>query len=118
MARSTRRKTAPKGLAPAAAFRNFTATARKALAAGIDNTRRLALGTAAEARKAALAQAGMARNRTLEAVTHLEKVFEQRVSRAITRLGVPSSRDVRALSRQVAELQASVERLKRSRARA
>lgn len=78
----------------------------------------LVLGKAAEAKEAAVARAETARTRTVEAVTGLEKIFEQRVSRAIARLGVPSASDVRALSRQVAELQASVERLKRSRARA
>jgi polyhydroxyalkanoate synthesis regulator phasin len=60
----------------------------------------------------------MARARTVEAVTHLERVFERRVSRAISKLGVPTSGDVRALSRQVAQLQASVEKLHRARARA
>ena len=59
-----------------------------------------------------------ARTRTVDAVTHLERVFEQRVSKAISKLGVPTTKDVKALSRQVAQLQASVERLSRSRARA
>jgi poly(hydroxyalkanoate) granule-associated protein len=73
---------------------------------------------AATARKAIEARVVEARSKTLGTVTHLEKVFEQRVARAMGRLGVPSARDVRALSRQVAQLQASVERLKRARARA
>jgi len=51
-------------------------------------------------------------------VTHLEKVFEARVGAAMGRLGVPSARDVRALSRQVAQLQQSVDQLRRARARA
>ena len=94
-----------KGARPlaAAAFVNITRTARKALAARIDDARHLALGAASGAR---------------EAATRLEKVFEERVSRAVSSLGIPTSDDVRALSHQVAELQASVERLKRSRARA
>ena len=49
-------------------------------------------------------------------VTQLEKMFEQRVSKAIGRLGVPSAKEVRALSRQVSELKASVEKLRRARA--
>jgi poly(hydroxyalkanoate) granule-associated protein len=108
MARTSPRKAkAAKRAAPAAALRNLTLAARKALVAGIDTTRKLALARADEAR-----------TRTAGAVSHLEKVFEARVGAAINRLGVPSARDVRALSRQVAELQASVERLKRTRARA
>jgi poly(hydroxyalkanoate) granule-associated protein len=80
--------------------------------------RGIVLGKAVAAKDAALAGAETAKTRTLETVTSLEKIFEQRVSRAIARLGVPTASDVRALSRQVAELQASVERLKRARARA
>lgn len=119
MARTPRRaKRAVRTVTPAAAFRNLTNSARKALDAGIEGARRLALDKAGEARAAALATAEEARSRTVEAVTHLEKVFEQRVSRAMSRLGVPTARDVRTLSRRVAELQASVERLKRARARA
>jgi poly(hydroxyalkanoate) granule-associated protein len=80
--------------------------------------RKLAIAKVREARKAVVAGAGEARNRTAGAVSKLEHVFEQRVSRAVSRLGVPTSRDVRALSRQVAELQQSVNQLRRSRARA
>ena len=119
MARTTTRKAkAAKRAAPAATLRKFTLAARKALVARIDSTRKLAVANALAARKAALARAGEARSRTVEAVTHLERVFEARVGAAVARLGVPSARDVRALSRQVAELQASVERLKRTRAKA
>jgi poly(hydroxyalkanoate) granule-associated protein len=119
MTRTTRKaKVAAKPAAPAAAFRKFTASARKALEAGLVGTRELAVGKAVQARKAALAQAGAARTKTLDAVTRLERVFEQRVSSAIAKLGVPTSRDVRALSHQIARLQASVEQLKRARSRA
>ncbi|MBK6982694.1 MAG: phasin family protein [Betaproteobacteria bacterium] len=69
-------------------------------------------------RKAAFATAEDARAKTVEAVSHLEKVFEQRVSRTISKLGVPTVRDVRALSRQVTQLQASVDKLHRARVRA
>jgi len=110
--RSNTRKTKP------ATLRGITDTARKAIVDGFDATRAIVLGKAAEAREAAIAGATTARTRTLGAVTSLEKIFEQRVSSAISRLGVPTANDVRALSRQVAQLQASVERLKRSRARA
>lgn len=71
-----------------------------------------------KAREAALTRTEEARAKTMDAVSQLEKLFEQRVARAMARLGVPTRRDVRALARKVAELQASVESLKRSRARA
>ena len=87
--------------------------------------RKLAVAKAKEAR-AAVNQAGRtvsakaeeARSRTMDAVSQLEKVFENRVHSAISKLGVPTARDVRALSRQVAQLQQSVDQLRRARARA
>ena len=119
MARTTRKtKPASEATTPAARLRGLTNSARKAIANGLDATRGIVLGKAAEARVAVTAGAETARSRTMDAVTSLEKIFEQRVSSAIARLGVPTANDVRALSRQVAQLQASVERLKRSRARA
>ena len=71
-----------------------------------------------EARESVTARADAARVRTLDAVSQLEKVFGNRVQNAISKLGVPTARDVRALSRQVAQLQQSVDQLRRSRARA
>jgi hypothetical protein len=119
MARTpTRKAKAARRAAPAATLRKFTLAARKTLVAGIGNTRKLVLANAERARQAAIETAGEARTRTTEALTHLERVFETRVRAAVARLGVPSARDVRALARQVAELQASVERLKRTRAKA
>ena len=70
------------------------------------------------ARDTVTARADEARTRTMDAVSQLEKVFENRVQNAISKLGVPTARDVRALSRQVAQLQQSVDQLRRSRARA
>ena len=72
----------------------------------------------ADVREAVTARADAARSRTLDAVSQLEKVFQNRVQNAISKLGVPTARDVRALSRQVAQLQQSVDQLRRSRARA
>ena len=87
--------------------------------------RKLAVAKAKEARAAVMearetvtARADAARVRTMDAVSHLEKVFENRVQSAISKLGVPTARDVRALSRQVAQLQQSVDQLRRARARA
>jgi poly(hydroxyalkanoate) granule-associated protein len=59
-----------------------------------------------------------ARTKAMGTVNQLERAFEIRVTRAMSRLGVPSSREVRALAREVATLRASVQRLARSRARA
>jgi|GEM_PF-3035174 len=147
MARTTRtprsRKAPAPAVTPAKAVRTIRASAQKALEAGVQaatgvresavgaldalvkqgaaleaRSRRVALARAEQAREAACARAEEARTRTVEAVSHLEKVFESRVSKAISKLGVPTARDVRALSRQVAQLQASVEKLHRARARA
>jgi poly(hydroxyalkanoate) granule-associated protein len=71
-----------------------------------------------EARETVAARADAARSRTMDAVSQLEKAFENRVQSAISKLGVPTARDVRALSRQVAQLQQSVDQLRRARARA
>jgi poly(hydroxyalkanoate) granule-associated protein len=123
-ARATR-ATPLKNLKPAAAFAKARSTARKAFdtlvkqgAAFGAASKEAAIDRAGAARDAAVARAEEARARTVEVVSHLEKVFEQRVSRAISKLGVPTSKDVRELSRQVAQLQASVDRLGRSRSRA
>lgn len=94
------------------------AASRNAALERMHKARRAALARANSARRAALSRAEEARTRTAEAMSQLEKVFEQRVSRTISKLGVPTTRDVRALTRQVAQLQANVERLRRSRARA
>lgn len=147
MARTPRtprsRKAPAPAVTPAKAVRTIRASVQKALEAGVQaatgvresaagafdalvkqgaaleaRSRRAALARAEKAREAACARAEEARTRTVEAVSHLEKVFESRVSKAISKLGVPTARDVRALSRQVAQLQASVEKLHRARARA
>lgn len=81
-------------------------------------SQKLVIAKAREARKAVTASADEARTRTVDAVSHLEKVLEGRVSKVISKLGVPTSRDVRALSRQVSQLQLSVDQLRRSRSRA
>ncbi len=49
---------------------------------------------AESARDVAVARVEQARARTVAAVGSLEKVFEQRVSRAIAKLGVPTTKDV------------------------
>jgi len=147
MARTTRttrsRKSRTAAVTPARAARTIRNSAQKALEAGVQaasgvrqsavgafdalvkqgaaleaRSRRAAIAKAEKARKSAFARAEEARVKTVEAVSHLEKVFEQRVSNAISRLGVPTVRDVKALSRQVTQLQASVDQLHRARSRA
>ena len=78
---------------------------------------RRARAAVTEVREAVASRADAARARTLDADSQLEKVFENRVRNAISKLGVPTARDVRALSRQVAQLQQSVDQLRRARAR-
>jgi len=94
------------------------AASRKVAAQRFQQARKIALAQVRKTRKAAVEQANSAKAITVEAVSHLEKVFEQRVSKAISKLGVPTTKDVRALSRQVTQLQASVDGLRRARARA
>ena len=127
MARKTRtvRKTR---VTPATAMQKASASVRKTLAsiaqqgaafqAASSERATAAVEAAGNARDAAVARVEEARARTVAAVTSLEKVFERRVSRAIAKLGVPTTKDVKALSRQVAQLQAKVDRMSRSRARA
>lgn len=79
---------------------------------------KLALATTREARETVMAKADEARSAATGAVTKFERVFEDRVTRVVSKLGIPTARDVRALSRQVAGLQQSVDQLRRVRARA
>lgn len=70
------------------------------------------------AQRAIATRLGEARGTAQDALGSVERVFEQRVSRAMRTLGVPSSREVKALSQEVARLQQAVEQLRRRRARA
>jgi poly(hydroxyalkanoate) granule-associated protein len=126
MARTKRTtKRAPKALTPVQRFERIRTSAIGAVGAILKQgaalqlkSRKLAIAKANEARHAVATRADEARSMTVDAVSHLEEVFERRVSTAISKLGVPTSRDVRALSRQVTQLQQSVDSLRRSRARA
>ena len=51
------------------------------------------------------------KNRAAEAFDKLERVFQDRVARALNRLGVPTNDDVRELSRRVETLNASIQDL-------
>ena len=94
----------------------MTRTKRNTQVKALMKLKNTAFSKVEAARDAAVARVGEARDQTVRVVTQLEKVFEQRVQKAISRLGVPSSAEVRALSRQVAELKANVAKLRRARA--
>jgi poly(hydroxyalkanoate) granule-associated protein len=84
----------------------------------VERIRAVAAAQARQARAALDEGAALVRRRAALAIDRFERVFEDRVGRAIGTLGMPTARDVRALSRQVAQLQKSVEQLRRTRARA
>ncbi len=50
-----------------------------------------------------------------DALNNLEKIFQTRVHRALTQLGVPSAEEVAALSRRVDALNTGIDKLSRSR---
>jgi poly(hydroxyalkanoate) granule-associated protein len=78
----------------------------------------LAMAGVEDARDTAAIRVGEARAKAIDTVNQLERAFETRMTRAMSRLGVPTAREVRALAREVATLKASVQRLSRTRARA
>jgi len=55
------------------------------------------------------------RGQATNALNDLEKIFQTRVHRALTQLGVPSAEEIAALSKRVETLNASVERLAHAR---
>jgi poly(hydroxyalkanoate) granule-associated protein len=125
MARTTTKRTTRAARKPRASIDRLKSVAlaqAKVLAksgAALQNEgRTLAVAKARQARNAIVSGAEQARARATEAVTRFERIFEDRVGRVISKMGVPTTRDVRALSRQVAHLQQSVDQLRRSRARA
>ena len=68
--------------------------------------------------KAANDIGGKAQSTATETWDKLEQVFEDRVARALNRLGVPTQRDVQSLAKRVEELTASVNSLSGKPARA
>lgn len=62
----------------------------------------------ARAKKVAVKQAELVSDKTTQAIDKLEQVFQDRVSRSLNRLGVPTTDDVKALTRRVEELTRSV----------
>ena len=74
-------------------------------------TRKLTAGKADEARGAVEAAVGQVKERSQETWDKLERVFENRVSRALNRLGVPGSTELKGLTARVEELAREVHKL-------
>ena len=68
------------------------------------------------AKKVAVKQAGIVGDKTTQAIDKLEQVFQDRVSRSLNRLGVPTTEDVRGLTRRVEELTKNVQALAATKA--
>lgn len=75
------------------------------------STRQLATGKVDAVRDAVEDRVGVVRERAVDTWDRLEKVFEDRVQRALNRLGVPSSDDLADLSKRVNELNAELRKL-------
>ena len=74
-------------------------------------TRKLTSGKAEEARGAVEAAVGQVKERSQETWDKLEKVFENRVARALGHLGVPGSAELKTLTHRVEELAREVHKL-------
>ena len=94
----------------------MTRTKRNTNARTFQNLKNAAIAKMQAAGATAIERAGEARAKTAAVLTQLEKAFRQRVSKAVARMGVPTAKEVRALARQVAELEARVAKLRRARA--
>lgn len=66
-------------------------------------------------RKTASKQVDEVTKKAAGAWDKLEQVFEDRVAKSLNRLGVPTHKEVRDLSKQVAELNANVKQLLKTR---
>lgn len=65
-------------------------------------------------RKAAEDKVEAAKNKTTDTWDKLEQVFEERVSRALSRLGVPTNDDIQTLSKKIEELNQNIKDLIKS----
>lgn len=79
-------------------------------------TRRMATGKVDAVRDAVENRVGAVKERAADTWDRLEKVFEDRVQRALTRLGVPGRDDLRELSARVDALNAELRNLRGNRA--
>ncbi len=76
-----------------------------------EKTRNIAFGKAGEVREAVEAGVSQVKERTQETWDKLEKVFEDRVSRALGHLGVPGRKELNELAAKVEELAREVRKL-------
>jgi len=74
-------------------------------------TRKLAEAKVSEMTSQWSRKTGQATARATATWDKLEQVFEDRVARALNRLGVPTNRDIQALAKRVETLTASVQKL-------
>jgi poly(hydroxyalkanoate) granule-associated protein len=74
-------------------------------------TRKIATGTVGEVRGAVETGVSQVRERTQETWDKLEQVFENRVSRALGKLGVPGRKELDELATRVEELNREVRRI-------
>ncbi|MBL8298680.1 MAG: phasin family protein [Rhodanobacteraceae bacterium] len=81
-------------------------------------TRKLALGKADEVRGAVETGVSQVKERTQETWDKLEKVFEDRVSRALGKLGVPGRKELNEIAHRVEELSREIRKLNPKPARA
>lgn len=79
-------------------------------------TRKFTAARVNEARGNMESTLGQVRERSQETWDKLEKVFEDRVSRALDRLGIPDKDELKTLNRRVEELSRDVRRLDDKRA--
>ena len=78
------------------------------------STRKLATGRVDAVRDAVEDRVGVVRERAVDTWDRLEKVFEDRVQRALNRLGVPAREDLNELTSRVNELNAELRRIART----
>lgn len=74
-------------------------------------TRKLAEAKLAQFTQQVGKTAGEAGGKATQTWDKLEQVFEDRVARALSKLGVPTNRDIQALTKRIEELNASVRKL-------
>tara|TARA_R110002020_G_scaffold48837_8_gene139178 strand:- start:56 stop:739 length:684 start_codon:yes stop_codon:yes gene_type:complete len=77
------------------------------------NTRKLATGSVDAVRDAVEDRVGVVRERAVDTWDRLEKVFEDRVQRALNRLGVPGREDLAELNKRVHELNGELRKISR-----
>ncbi len=83
-----------------------------------NKTRKLATGKVDAVRDAVEERVGQVRGRAADTWDRLEKVFEERVQRALTRLGVPGREEIAALIDRVDQLNRELRKLSATPAKA